>query len=141
MCNALGVLLKESRFFPKIAEIREKVLGDQKQNMEAEADAAWLRARNYADRYHPDVGSLSGCGTLTQAEDQSLRIAGGRYMLWTLIDDGGTELAFMRKAFIEAYKRASATSRQLRRLEGGLRAITDGEGQTLDEIMAKYEKK
>lgn len=113
LIDALSLMVTTCEWFPKIPHIREAVLGKQKDNEDAEAEAAWLRVLAYANLWHPDIGVMTGCPKINQREKRSLEFAGGIYKLWTLQDDAPQELDFMRKAFIESYKRSELVDHAL----------------------------
>ncbi len=140
---ALDRILLESEWFPKIPHIRALVLGDpakleeqEKAEQEAEAEAAWLRIMNYVNKWHPDIGACSDAPSITKRDARALEFAGGIYGLWEVQDSGGKELAFIRRSFIESWKRADLVSEAL--MLGGFpkRQLTNGNGfKRIDDIL------
>jgi hypothetical protein len=111
--NACSKYLQAGHFFPSIADIRDSVRSFESParalGEDANTEAAWLHCLAYANRWHPDCDPPRGI-TLTAPEARSLQVAGGIYQLWTIQDEGGTELAFMRRAFFESFKRRDAVA-------------------------------
>jgi hypothetical protein len=136
---ALETGLSTWKWFPKIPEIREAVLGKQptlSDQEETEAEAAWLHVLNYADHWHPDIGPYRDAPKLTGKESQALRVSGGIYRLWELQDEGGRDLTFMRKAFVDSYKRAVDVSCFLDLLRGPERkSLSAGGFQNIKGIL------
>lgn len=148
---ALSRILLESEWFPKIPHIRALVIGDpkkleehEKAEKEAEAEAAWLRVLAYANKWHPDIGPMSDCPTITKRDQRALQFAGGIYGLWEVQDEGGKELAFIRRAFIESWVRADLVSDALQLGEFPKRdQVTDGDKggfKSIEEILAGKDK-
>lgn len=120
LLGAISGMLLESRWFPKIPEIREAVLGkqpDAKAIAVAEAEASWLRVLEYANKWHPDVGPLGGSPKLTVREHRALQIAGGTERLWEVQDSGERDVDFIHRKFLEAYGNMDAIEGAMLHLE------------------------
>ena len=101
---AIGKLIRTSKWFPKIAEIRELIEGKPEELAEAEAEAAWQRVLEYVNGWHPDIGQMSDSTIrLTRREQIALGAIGGIYRLWEE-QDGGPGLPFMHRDFIKTWK-------------------------------------
>lgn len=133
--------LQTSKFFPCVADIFIALAPppvEVKETSEAEAENAWIHCLRYANRWNPDTDPPRGV-SLTKSESRSLQVAGGIYMLWTLQDDGGTELAFMRKAFVESFKLRDRVQ-DLMIAEVPRRQVGDGRPLSIKEIISGTEK-
>jgi hypothetical protein len=100
--------IKTWRWFPKIAEIRDNVLGGGE---EIEAERAWQRILAYADRWHPDIGPMSGCPALTGREIAAVRSIGGIRLISEELP-GGARLPYLRRDFIEIFRRLRDVERR-----------------------------
>ncbi|MGA2630218.1 MAG: hypothetical protein ABSG54_08365 [Terriglobia bacterium] len=108
---SLEAMLKTSKFFPRIPEIREAVLGPLASAVDAElegAENAWQHVLAYVDRWHPDIGPFRDAPALCGREIQAMRHVGGVYRIW-LEQDGGPGLPFLRKDFIAAWRNLRAS--------------------------------
>ena len=107
LAECLKALIIESRWFPKIPDIREKVLGaapEKKLTREAEAEAGWERVLHFADHWHPDIGALRGAPKLTERERRALTIIGGPEQVQNQFN-GGQGMPFLHRDFLAAYGR------------------------------------
>lgn len=112
---AIDRALKESKFFPKIAELRELAGVPSSQVMIAiEADAAWSRVltaarswsphRVYLGR-HPETGepTYEHKKRLAERDEYALRQVGG---IKAVVDATAEQLPWVRKAFDAAFARS-----------------------------------
>ncbi len=118
------------RFVPKICDIREACgLLPKEQAQDAEAEAAWRTVVTFADRWHPDIGRMTGCPTLTDREATALRSIGG--VLVVQEEFGGKSFQFLKKEFIASWKRlahleglaALEAGPEAKRLSGGFQSV------------------
>lgn len=121
---ALESALLTCKWFPKIAEIREMVMGNPVVADDAEADTAWANVIRYVDNWHPDIGAY-GPG-LTSREQYALRVIGGPLVVQD--NFGGKSLQFLRRDFIAIWKRAFVADEHLRLLEQGDRKRLPSKG-------------
>jgi hypothetical protein len=134
---ALEQLLRTAKWFPKIPEIRELIEGKPEDIADAEAEAAWQRALEYVNHWHPDVGVMSDATIrrLRRRDQIALGACGGVYRLWEE-QDGGPGLPFMRRDFIKTWK-LSARVDDLPALSAGAedRSLKGSGFQSLAEIV------
>jgi len=135
LMRALESLVLTSRWFPKIPEIREAVLGkplDPKTLEGVECELAWEHVTHYCRKWHPDIefGTYGQAPPLTSAEHRAMVAVGGPFRIWENMD-GGREWPFIRKAFFEAYSRQE----KIAQLESG-----KSKGQLTGEIKMIAEK-
>ncbi len=116
--RALWRARRELNFFPKIAEIRERAGADPEECQDAEAHRAWGVVVLYSDKwvhadpqgcYVPQQGCRSGQPPqLDQRTLDCVRLLGGWKRLKTASED---DVPFLKKDFIEEYKRWDAVAR------------------------------
>lgn len=111
LAACLEKLILEARWFPKIPDIREKVLGpaqDKKLLADAEAETAWENVLHFVDKWHPDIGALRDAPSLSELERRALNIIGGPAQVQNQFD-GGRGMPFLRRDFIAAFQRLRVT--------------------------------
>lgn len=133
---ACNLYLKMGQFFPTPAGILE-LAGKGPRLPSATEDIngekAWKNVLHYADRWHPDIGPMTGNQGLSERELFALRSIGGVYAVWEN-QDGGKSLPFLRRDFIAIYKRTTSD------LIGELPADTRPEPRQLGEGMTHISK-
>ena len=102
--HALTEHIRESRFFPTVAELRERAGLSKADRNAVEANAAWEFVNRYVRRHwHPDIGPYPDAPQIPARIDYALRQMGGLRRLNSCLAD---HLPFMKKDFIEAYRLA-----------------------------------
>jgi hypothetical protein len=108
---ALDGALLSCKWFPKIPEIRDIVLGpvpEKKLLDDAEAEAAWEKVLNFVDRWHPDIGAFRDAPLLSELEQRALNTVGGPAQVQDQVG-GGKGLPFLHRDFLAAFQRLRLT--------------------------------
>lgn len=107
LVGCLEAFILEARWFPKIPDIRDRVLGpvpDKKLLSDAEAEVAWEKVLNFVDKWHPDIGALQDAPLLTELERRALYSIGGPAQVQGQFE-GGPGMPFLHRDFIAAFQR------------------------------------
>lgn len=105
--NALRLCVRECRFMPTIAEIRDKAGMNQKGVDESQANQAWLAVIEYLRKYGAVPSPVLSRGQWFTAPKlpprimQAVRMAGG---LKAIEDTPPEDVHFRQEQFLEAYK-------------------------------------
>jgi hypothetical protein len=102
--NALTEHIRESKFFPTVAELRDRS-GMRKADMDS-ADALdhWVRLKRFINtNYYEDLGGLQSADKIPPRVQYAMRAIGGpRAIYFMELDDE----PFKKKDFLEAYRLA-----------------------------------
>ena len=142
--DACNRALRELKFFPKIAELRELAIGSPAERKTAEALEAWRYVNEYLRKWGVDRLPLFANGTITTAPviperiDYALRRIGG---LWALNQATADRLPFMHRDFCEAYSVAplALSSPIDRKLLGEVKRLSAGIAEEPAEITGESE--
>jgi hypothetical protein len=105
--KAFRQVLRTSRFFPTIADVRAQIDQANASGARLEIEEAWARALDWVQRYfHPDLGVTRGAPELPAAIQHAVRAAGG--MRW-LEGCPASELQWAKKRFVEDLARVQET--------------------------------
>ena len=100
-------VLRTSRFFPTIAEVRAQIDQANANGLHLEIEEAWSRALDWVQRYfHPDLGVARGAPELPGAIQHAIRAAGG--LQW-IESCSASELQWAKKRFVEDFTRVHET--------------------------------
>jgi len=127
---AFNRALKELKFFPKIAELRELAGANAKDARLIEAEAAWEAANRYLQRYGVVKYDRDIRSPLDSRIDYALRRIGG---LWGLNQVTAESYPFKFKEFCEAYQLAPMASHMALQL-GEKFLLQQFAGKTLPEL-------
>jgi len=111
LADCLAALISESRWFPKIPDIRDRVLGpvpEKKLLDDAQAEAAWERVLAFVNRWHPDVGAFRDAPLLSELERRALTAIGGPGQVQDQVG-GGKGMSFLHRDFIAGFQRLRLT--------------------------------
>jgi hypothetical protein len=101
--------IRESRFFPTVAELRERAGMSKKDGDSREALEHWDRLKRFINtNYYEDLGGLQNEDKLPLRVRYAMRLVGGARALYFM--DLESE-PFKKKDFIEAYRVAPADVR------------------------------
>ena len=102
--QALAEHIRESKFFPTIAELRERA-GMRKVDLDAvDANDHWMRLKRFiATNYYEDLGGLQNSDKIPPRVEYAMNAIGGARAIYFAELD--TE-PFKRKDFLEAYRLA-----------------------------------
>lgn len=103
--------INDSKFFPTVAELRERSGASRLDQEAVEGNTAWEFVNAYARKYwHPDIGRYSTAPEIPSRAQYALRQIGG---LRALTNASNNSWPFLRKEFMEAY-RLAPISEQMR---------------------------
>jgi len=102
--QVLAEHIRESKFFPAIAELRGRAGMSKADRDSAEALGEWVKLKRFVDRnYYEDLGGLHNADKIPRRVQYALRAVGGARAIYFM--DLESE-PFKRKDFIEAYRLA-----------------------------------
>lgn len=105
--QAFRQVLRTSRFFPTIADVRATLDQANANGLQLEVEEAWSRALDWVQRYfHQDLGVTRGAPELPATIQHAIRAAGG--MRWLETCPQG-ELGWAKKRFVEDFTRVHET--------------------------------
>ena len=105
--KAFRQVLRTSRFFPTIADVRALIDQANASGTKLEIEEAWTRALDWVQRYfHPDLGVAQGAPQLPAVIQHAIRAAGG--MRW-MESCPANELQWAKKRFVEDFTRVHET--------------------------------
>lgn len=123
--RALPRVSQTCKFYPTPADIREATTEVVRQTELFAAEKAWESFKRLFGCWHPDIGLSENAPKLDPAGEYAMRIIGG---VQRFANSEYTEEHFIRREFLDAYKRYKET--------GGMLAPTREEArQLLDRIM------
>lgn len=100
----LGEHIRNSNWFPTIAELRTRAGLNEQTQQQIEANQAWQWIRFFSTHdWHPDIGLYLGAPPIPPRIDYALRQIGGLHALASCSD---ARLPFMRQDFINAFSLA-----------------------------------
>jgi hypothetical protein len=107
--KALTEHIRESKFFPTIAEVRERA-GMRKVDMDsAEAMDHWVRLKRFINaNYYEDLGGLQNADKIPARARYAMNAVGGARAIYFMEMDAEP---FKKKDFLEAYRLAPAHER------------------------------
>ena len=102
-------VIRTSRFFPTIADIRAQVDEVDEKGRELETEHAWQHALGWIGRYyHPDIGISRGAPELSAKITHAIRAAGGMHMLFCCSE---SDVVWRKRDFIADYSRTEELGR------------------------------
>ncbi len=102
--EALGEHIRESKFFPTIAELRERCGMKKADKDSVEAMDHWIRLKKFVKaNYYEDLGGLHGQEKIPQRVSYAMTSVGGARAIYLMDLDSEP---FKRKDFVEAYRLA-----------------------------------
>ena len=102
--EALGEHIRESKFFPMIAELRERCGMKKADKDSVEAMDHWIRLKKFVKaNYYEDLGGLHGQERIPQRVSYAMTSVGGARAIYLMDLDSEP---FKRKDFVEAYRLA-----------------------------------
>lgn len=99
LTHSIGRVIRECKFFPTIAELRELAGANEKQHTELEAESAWQLVERDLAR-----SGRNATPHLDARTEYAIRAAGGRPGINAAYSASVTDEAFCKKRFLEAFK-------------------------------------
>jgi len=107
--SILAEHIRNSRWFPTVAELRQRAGMAQSTQDQIEANQAWEWIRWFATHnWHPDIGLYNHAPAIPPRIDYAMRQVGG---LRIIAACGDAQLPFVRKDFMEAFELAPLAMR------------------------------
>lgn len=112
--HAITEHVRESKFFPTIAELRERAgMSRHVDEDRAEAIENWTRLKKFLnENYYEDLGGLKNAAKIPERVMYAMNAAGGARAIYFM--DLESE-PFKRKDFLEAYRLAPVAAARARR--------------------------
>jgi hypothetical protein len=108
--------VRNSKWFPSVAELRERAGMTEDTTEALEANLAWEFVQHYSHKHwHPDLGHYSNAPTIPSRTSYALRQIGGLQVIFNCRLE---HLTFVKKDFIAAYKLAAKADATMQ-LAGG----------------------